>query len=116
MDILKKNKAWLSKGSYINLRGGSGIPYNTRESPYLRKRFFTCPFILPKDLENIDGLKFFAPPLQDGSENFPPPPPNYKHFPSESLEFSDFFLTPNSHPCWENFPSFTMFNIDGSLK
>ena len=37
-------------------------PYNSRESPYLRKRFFTCPLILPKDSENIVGLKFFAPP------------------------------------------------------
>ena len=26
------------------------------------KDFFTCPLILPKDSENIDGLKFFAPP------------------------------------------------------
>ena len=42
--------------------GGSGIPYNSRESPYLRKRFFTCPFFLPKDSEKNVGLKFFAPP------------------------------------------------------
>ena len=47
-------------------------PYNSRESPYLRKRFFTCPLILPKDSENILGLKFFAPP-KDASEIFRPP-------------------------------------------
>ena len=41
--------------------GVSEIPYNSRESPCLRKRFFMCPFISPKDSENIDGLKFFAP-------------------------------------------------------
>ena len=41
---------------------GSRIPYNSHESPYMRKRFFTCPFILPEDSENIDGLKLFAPP------------------------------------------------------
>ena len=52
---------------------GSGIPYNSRESPYFRKRFFTCPFFLPKDSENIDGLKFFAPPPKDASEIFRPP-------------------------------------------
>ena len=52
---------------------GFGIPYNSRESPYLRKRFFTCPFILPKDSENIDGLKFFAPPLRTRLKFFAPP-------------------------------------------
>ena len=43
--------------------GGSGFPYNSRESPYLRKRFSICPFISPKDSERIDDLKFFTPPL-----------------------------------------------------
>ena len=51
------------KGSFIIYGlGGAAAganPYNSRESPYLRKRFFTCPFILPKDSENIDGLKMF---------------------------------------------------------
>ena len=37
------------------------------------KDFFTCPLILPKDSENIDGLKFFAPPPKDASEIFRPP-------------------------------------------
>ena len=62
----------------------SGNPYNSRESPYLRKRFFTCPFILPKDskkskVENFspplrDALKIFRPPLRDALKNFRPPP------------------------------------------
>ena len=52
--------------------GSSGNPYSFRESPYLRKRFFTCPFILPKDLENIDDLKFFRPPPWLRVQNLPP--------------------------------------------
>ena len=56
----------MSKGRFIIPRLGgatpSGNPYNSRESPYWRKRFFTCPFILPNDSEHIDDLKFFRPP------------------------------------------------------
>ena len=55
----------LGKLHYLRAGGGAAAdanPYNSRESPYLRKRFFTCPLILPKDSENIVGLKFFAPP------------------------------------------------------
>ena len=91
----------INKGSYINYgmggAGGSGIPYNSRESRYFRKRFFTCPFILPEDSENIDGLKLFAPPpLRDVSEKFCPPPfdQKIKNTPKpiktpENIEFQD---------------------------
>ena len=54
----------LGKLHYLRAGGAAADanPYNSRESPYLRKRFFTCPLILPKDSENIVRLKFFAPP------------------------------------------------------
>ena len=58
-------KTVLREASLFTGWGGAAAganPYNSRESPYLRKRFFTCPLILPKDSENIVGLKFFAPP------------------------------------------------------
>ena len=61
-------ESWLTKETQVNKRvliysvvfrewslsmgwgaGGSGNPYNSSESPYLSKRFFTSPFILPKD-------------------------------------------------------------------
>ena len=50
----------------------SGNPYNSRESPYWRKRFFTCPFILPKDSEK-STIENFSPPLQDALKIFRPP-------------------------------------------
>ena len=50
-------------------------PYNSRESPYLRKRFFTCPLILPKDSENILGQKLFNPLRRKG----PGGAKNFKH-------------------------------------
>ena len=66
VDTSKVVFLWTPKGSFIiyGLGGAAADanPYNSRESPYLRKRFFTCPLILPKDSENIVGLKFFAPP------------------------------------------------------
>ena len=41
------------------------------------KDFFTCPLILPKDSENIDGLKdaseIFAPPFTTCPKPFAPP-------------------------------------------
>ena len=39
-------------------------PYISREWPYLRKRFYTCPFIFPKDSKKlkIKKFKFFRPP------------------------------------------------------
>ena len=53
------------KGRFIIPRLGGATssenPYNSRKSPYLRKRFFTRHFILPKNLENIDDPKVFAP-------------------------------------------------------
>ena len=64
------------KGSFIipRLGGGtsSGNPYNSRESLYLRKRFFTCPFILPKDSKK-SKVENFSPPLRDALKNFRPP-------------------------------------------
>ena len=47
-------------------------PYNSRESPYWRKRFFTCPFILPKDSEK-STIENFSPPLRDALKIFCPP-------------------------------------------
>ena len=70
------------KATHMNIRedslflvGGatpSGSPYNSRESPYWRKRFFTCPFILPKDSEK-STIENFSPPLQDALKIFRPP-------------------------------------------
>ena len=57
----------------IGGEGGSGIPYNSHESPYLRKRFFYVSLFFPKDSENINGLKFFRPRPKDASEIFRPP-------------------------------------------
>ena len=42
--------------------GNNGNRYNSRKSPYLRKIFFTCPFIFPKESKIIDVQKIFAPP------------------------------------------------------
>ena len=50
----------------------SGNPYNSRESPYLRKRSFTCPFILPKDSKK-SKVENFSPPLRDALKIFRPP-------------------------------------------
>ena len=65
----------LGKIHYSSVGGGatpSGNPYNSRESPYWRKRFFTCPFILPKDSEK-STIENFSPPLQDALKIFRPP-------------------------------------------
>ena len=43
----KLHECTLGKLHYSSVGGGatsSGNPYNSRESPYLRKRYFTCPF------------------------------------------------------------------------
>ena len=53
--------------------GNNGNRYNCRESPYLRKIFFTCPFIFPKESKIIDVQKFFAPPLLTPRKFFAPP-------------------------------------------
>ena len=50
----------------------NGNRYNSRKSPYLRKIFFTCPFIFPKESKIIDVQKIFAP-LNDAAKNFRPP-------------------------------------------
>ena len=83
--IISLHKSWIgnkknydmSKERFIIPRFGgrattSGNPYNSRESPYWRKRFFTCPFILPKDSEK-STIENFSPPLQDALKIFRPP-------------------------------------------
>ena len=61
----------------------SGNPYNSRKSPYWRKRFFTCPFILAKDSEK-SKIENFLHPLQDALKIFRPLPlrgllKNFRH-------------------------------------
>ena len=55
---------------WVGGAGNNGNRYNSRKSPYLRKIFFTCPFIFPKESKIIDVQNFFAPPLNDAAKNF----------------------------------------------
>ena len=67
--LIRKASLFLGWGGATS----SGNPYSSRESPYLRKRFFTCPFILPKDSEKSKVENFSPPPLQDALKIFRPP-------------------------------------------
>ena len=66
----------MGKGSFrIYGLGGaaySANPYISCEWPYLRKRFYTCPFIFPKDSKKFE-IQNFSPPLDDASKIFRPP-------------------------------------------
>ena len=69
----------LGKIHSSSVGGGEGAtssenPCNSRESPYLRKRFYTCPFFLPKDSEKSKIENFSPPPLRDALKIFRPPP------------------------------------------
>ena len=65
------------KGRFIIYEMGGAVytanRYISREWPYLSKRFYTCPFIFPKESEKNKSQNF-SPPLNDASKIFRPPP------------------------------------------
>ena len=53
--------------------GNNGNRYNSRKSPFLRKIFFTRPFIFPKGIQNNRRAKNVRPPLMTPRNFFAPP-------------------------------------------
>ena len=92
IEICQK-KVFLGKIHHSSVGGAtpSRNPYNSRESPYWRKRFFTCPFDLPKDSEK-STIENFLPPLQDALKIFRPPSRAVENFstPPGDVEIMNF--------------------------